>query len=119
MQPSIPKLTRSNLHRCLQRHGISRLPELETDKPPKKFKTYPIGSFHIDIAEVQTEEGNRYLFEAIDRTYKFADAELHERATRLNAKVLLEYLIEAVPYKIYTILADNGIRFAKRECTEG
>ena len=28
------------------------------DKEPKrKFKTYPIGYFHIDIAEVQTAEG--------------------------------------------------------------
>ena len=27
LQPSIPRLTRSALHRCLQRHGISRLPE--------------------------------------------------------------------------------------------
>ena len=29
LQPSIPHLTRSSLHRCLQRHGISRLPALE------------------------------------------------------------------------------------------
>ena len=32
----IPHLTRSSLHRCLQRHGISRLPEVEGDKPEKK-----------------------------------------------------------------------------------
>ena len=28
LQSSIPGLTRSSLHRCFQRHGISRLPEL-------------------------------------------------------------------------------------------
>lgn len=33
LQPSIPNLTRSSLHRCLQRHGINRLPEVEGDKP--------------------------------------------------------------------------------------
>lgn len=110
LQPTIPHLTRSNLHRCLQRHGISRLPEVEGDKPAKKkFKKYPIGYFHIDIAEVQTEEGKLYLFVAIDRTSKFAYAELHERATRL---------IAAVPYKIHTLLTDNGIQFAKRGGTE-
>ena len=27
LQPSAPHLTRSALHRCLQRHGISRLPD--------------------------------------------------------------------------------------------
>ena len=58
LQPTIPHLTRSSLHRCLQRHGISRLPEVEGSKPPKKtFKAYPIGHFHIDIAELQTAEG--------------------------------------------------------------
>jgi RNA-directed DNA polymerase len=36
LQPTIPHLTRSSLHRCLQRHGISRLPEVEGDKPAKK-----------------------------------------------------------------------------------
>jgi hypothetical protein len=28
----------------------------------RKFKSYPIGYFHIDIAEVRTEEGRLYLF---------------------------------------------------------
>lgn len=49
LQPTIPHLTRSSLHRCLQRHGISRLPEVEGDKPgKKKFKRYPIGYASLD-----------------------------------------------------------------------
>ena len=36
LQPTIPHLTRSSLHRCLQRHGISRLPEVEGDKPERR-----------------------------------------------------------------------------------
>jgi hypothetical protein len=40
LQPTIPNLTRSSLHRCLQHHGISRLPQVEGDKPDKrKFKS--------------------------------------------------------------------------------
>lgn len=59
LQPTIPTLTRSSLHRCLQRHGISRLPEVEGDTPAKmKFKTSPIGFFHVDSAEVQTAEAS-------------------------------------------------------------
>ncbi len=43
LQPTIPHLSRSSLHRCLHRHGISRLPEIEGAKPTtKKFKNYPI-----------------------------------------------------------------------------
>ena len=112
LQATIPHLTRSSLHRCLQRHGISRLPDVEGDKPTrKKFKSYPIGFFHIDIAEVQTAEGKLYLFVAIDRTSKFAFVQLVESANRLTASAFLVALIAAVPYKIHTILTDNGIQF--------
>ena len=113
LQATIPHLTRSSLHRCLQRHGISRLPEVEGDKPDKrKFKAYPIGYFHIDIAEVRTEQGKLYLFVAIDRTSKFAFVALHEKADRPTAARFLEALIAAVPYRLHTVLTDNGIQFA-------
>ena len=73
LQATIPHLTRSSLHRCLQRHGISRLPDVEDGKGiRRKFKSDPIGYFHIDIAEVRTAMGRLYLFVAIDRTSKFA-----------------------------------------------
>ncbi len=113
LQATIPNLTRSSLHRCLQRHGISRLPDIEGDKPDRrKFKTYPMGYFHIDIAEVRTEEGKLHLFVAIDRTSKFAFVELHEKADRPTAVRFLEALIAAVPYQLHTVLTDNGIQFA-------
>lgn len=68
LKATIPHLTRSSLHRCLQRHGISRLSDAEGDKPKRsKFKTYPIGYFHIDIAVVRTEMDRLSLFVAIDR----------------------------------------------------
>ncbi len=108
LQPSLPHLTRSSLHRCLQRHGISRLPEMTGDKPAKKrFKRYPIGYFHIDIAEVRTEEGKLYLFVGIDRTSKFAFVHLVEKAGKMNAAQFLRDLIAAVPYRLHTILTDN------------
>jgi transposase InsO family protein len=112
LQPTIPHLTRSSLHRCLQRHGVSRLPEVEGDKPDKrKFKRYPLGYFHLDIAEVRTEQGKLHLFVAIDRTSKFAFAELHEKATRRVAGDFLRALAAAVPYRIHTVLTDNGTHF--------
>jgi len=112
LQPTIPSLTRSSLHRCLQRHGISRLPEVEGETIAKtKFKSYPIGFFHIDLAEVRTAEGRLYMFVAIDRTSKFAFVELHREAKQRTAGDFLRRLIEAVPYKIHTVLTDNGIHF--------
>jgi transposase InsO family protein len=113
LQATIPKLTRSSLHRCLERHGVSRLPEVDGSKPKrKKFEHYPIGYFHIDLAEVRTAEGKLYLFVAIDRTSKFAVVELVERADMRAAAAFLEALLAAVPYRIHTVLTDNGIQFA-------
>jgi len=114
LQETIPRLTRSSLHRCFQRHGVSRLPKLEGDKPKKKFKEYPIGYVHIDIAEVRTEEGKLYLFVAIDRTSKLAYVELHERQTKAIAVDFLNNLIEVIPYRIHIILTDNGIQFTNQ-----
>jgi transposase InsO family protein len=112
LQATIPHLTRSSLHRCLQRHGISRLPEVEGDKPDKrKFKAYPIGYFHIDIAEIRTAEGKLYLYVAVDRTSKFAFVQVVRKTGRTSASAFLEALIKAVPYKIHTVLTDNGIQF--------
>ena len=112
LQPTIPHLTRSALHRCLQRHGISRLPDVEGDKPKRqRFKRYPIGFFHIDIAEVQTAEGKLYLFVAIDRTSKFAFTRLVEKAGKMAAAQFLRDLVAAVPYRLHTVLTDNGVQF--------
>ena len=103
LQATIPHLTRSSLHRCLQRHGISRLLDVEGDKPARrKFKPYPIGSFHIDIAEVRTAEGKAllseveglHLYVGIDRTSKFAFVQFVKSANRVTASAFLKALIE-------------------------
>jgi transposase InsO family protein len=56
-------------------------------------------------------EGKLYLLVAIDRTSKFAFVELHEKVTRQTAGDFLRRLIEAVPYKVHTVLTDNGTHF--------
>ena len=76
---------------------------------------YNIKTYHIDIAEVRTEEGKLYLFVAIDRACKFAYAELHEEANTAVAAQFLRHLIAAIPYKIHTVLTDNGIQFTNRK----
>ena len=114
LQATIPHLSRSSLHRCLQRHGISRLPDVQGDKPDKKkFKSYPIGYFYIDIAEVQTAEGKLYLYNvAIDRTSKFAFVKLVKKTGRSSASAFLEALIVGPSLtSCHTVLTDNGIQF--------
>ena len=90
------------------------MPDTDGDKPLRsKFKPYPLGYFHIAIADVRTAEGRLYLLVAIDRTSKFAFVELHEKATRRVAGNFLRALVAAVPYKIHTVLTDNGTHFTE------
>ena len=96
----------------MQRHVIPRLPNVEGDKPAgKKFKAYPIGFFHIDIAGVRMGEGKLYLYVGIDRASKFAFVELADKANAATARTFLGALVAAVPYKIKIVLTDNGIQF--------
>ncbi len=53
-----------------------------------------------------------HLFVAIDRTSKFAFARIVEKANTAAAIAFLDALVEAVPYRIETVLTDNGIQFA-------
>jgi len=58
----------------------------------QQFKTYPIGYFHIDIAQLQTTQGKLYMFVAIDRTSKFALVELVPSAGKMQASAFLNKL---------------------------
>src|SRR3954467_10698442 len=75
LKDTIPNLSRSALHRCLQRHGISRLPAGETAEKRKRFKIYDIGYVHIDSAELNHADGKAVMFLAIDRVSKFTYVE--------------------------------------------
>ncbi len=72
LRDSIPKLTRSSPHRCLERHGISRLP-VDPGKGAKRgrFASTTIGYVHIDISELRLAQGKLNMFLAIDRVSKF------------------------------------------------
>ncbi len=81
LRESIPRLTRSALHRCLERHGISRLPrDEEASSKRKRFAETRIGYVHIDSCELRSAEGKVHMFLAIDRVSKFAYVELHATA---------------------------------------
>jgi hypothetical protein len=69
LQATVPHLTRSSLHRLFQRQGVSRLPSAEGTRVRRKFKNYPIGYIHIDLAR-SDGRGKLYLFVAIDRVSK-------------------------------------------------
>jgi len=47
---------------------------------------------------------------------KFAVTQLADKADRRTAWEFLKHLLKAVPYRIHTILTDNGIQFAEQPC---
>ena len=51
------------------------------------------------------------LLVAIDRTSKFAFVEKHQKVACRTAGDFLRRLIAAVPYKVHTVLTDNGTHF--------
>ena len=113
LRDSIPKLTRSSLHRCLERHAISRLPE-NPDHASKrgKFVEAAIGYVHIDISELRLAEGKLNMFLAIDRVSKFTYVEFRDDAGKMNGADFLRGVVDAFPYAIHTVLTDNGMAFA-------
>ena len=113
LKDTIPNLSRSALHRCLQRHGISRLPIEETRTQRKRFKTYEIGYVHIDSCELRSAEGKVHMFLAIDRVSKFAYVELHATAEMATGAAFMRRVVAAFPYRIHTVLTDNGVAFTR------
>jgi transposase InsO family protein len=114
MKPRIPALTRSNLHRCLQHHDLSRLPKADDSESvheKKAFKAYPVGYVHIDITTLHHAQGKAYLFVAIDRTTKYVYAELYESMTSENAVLFLGNFLKHYVIKVTHILTDNGAQF--------
>ncbi len=112
LKDTIPNLSRSALHRCLQRHGISRLPEGEAKEKRGRFKTYDIGYVHIDSCELRHAEGKLVMFLAIDRVSKFTYIEFHDHAGKTEGAAFLRNVVQAFPYKIHIVLTDNGMAFA-------
>jgi Integrase core domain len=116
LQAALPHLTRSARHRCLKRHGISRLPEIAGTTPQKNQCTpSPSGYCHIDIAAVRTEEGTLSRFGAIERTSRCAYAARHPAAWKTVAAQCLRHRMAAVPNTRHPVLTANGIHLTHRE----
>src|SRR5215203_3989187 len=103
----------ADVHRCLVRHGISRLPRnVETTSKRKRFAETKIGYVHIDHCELRLAEGKLHMFLAIDRVSKFTHVAFFDAATKMNGAAFLREVIAVFPYAIHTVLTDNGMAFA-------
>ncbi len=125
-----PKMSRSALDRCLRRHGVSNLRELqkamqgeeEQKKKKPQFKSYEPGFIHIDVKylpQLQDKPTRDYLYVAIDRASRWVFLEIYPDKSAKSAASFLKKLIEKAPIKIKIILTDNGKEFTDRFCRTG
>lgn len=109
----IPHLTRSSLHRCLQRHGISRLPK--ADRSQRSSRTTRSATSTSTLPSYAMKAARASCMSPWTALSKLVFARIYRRATKLIAAGFLKTLIRWVPYRIHTILTDNGVQFVQRE----
>jgi transposase InsO family protein len=110
-----PKLSRSGVHRCLQRHSLSaRLTPQQA--PATAFHTdAPAGFIHIDVKYLPPLGRRRsYGYVAIDRATRFVYLEILANRRAATAAAFLERFLASFPLAVHTILTDNGSEFTDR-----
>ena len=116
-----PQVSRSGLDRCLRRHGVGNLRDLEpattSARTHKPFKHYEPGYVHIDVKylpQMPDETERRYLFVAIDRATRWVFVQIRPHKTAAAARGFLSAFNKAAPFKVRTLLTDNGSEFTDR-----
>ena len=108
------KLSRSAIHRCLKRHGISSRKAMPRHKP-QAFETSPCGFIHLDIKYLSTLGGKRaYAFVAIDRATRYVYVEILYERSAAAASAFFERFLTHFPYPVHTVLTDNGGEWTDR-----
>jgi transposase-like protein len=108
------KLSRSAIHRCLKRHGLSR--RAKPAKPPVGvFEQATVGFIHIDLKHLPALQRRKsYAFVAIDRATRYVYLEIHPRRDADTSAAFLKRFLAHFPHAVHTILTDNGAEFTDR-----
>lgn len=126
-----PQASRSALDRCLRRHGLSNLKALVreqegaqegSERSYKPFKAYEPGYVHVDVKylpQMADERARKYLFVAIDRATRWVYLEVRASKSAKAAEGFLKGLLAKAPFRVRTVLTDNGKEFTDRFCATG
>jgi IS30 family transposase len=108
------RLSRSAIHRCLHRHGISQ--RKKPDRPSVGvFQQTTVGFIHIDLKHLPALERRKsYVFVAIDRATRYVYVEIHRRRDAKTSAGFLTRFLAHFPHRVHTILTDNGAEFTDR-----
>jgi len=109
-----PNISRSALHRCLQRRGVSQ-PPAEPQPATQHFAPQPFGYVHVDLKHLTRLQGHpAYVFVAIERTTRFVHVEIVDDRRGATIAACLQRFLAAFGHPVHTILTDNGSEFTDR-----
>lgn len=112
LQATIPLLSRSALHRCFQRHGISRLPLSEDGQgPPKKsLRTTPSATCTSTLPKCRPKKASSTSLWPLIAPVRWPLRNCI-RAKRVVAAEFLRRVLDKLPYRVNTVLIYNGVQF--------
>jgi transposase InsO family protein len=109
-----PDISRSALHRCLKRHGVSQPPR-KTAPAAQRFAAQPFGYVHVDLKHLpRLHKKPAYVFIAIERTTRFVHVDIVQQRSGTTIAACLESFLQAFGHPVHTILTDNGSEFTDR-----
>jgi transposase InsO family protein len=109
-----PEISRSALHRCLKRRGVSARPS-NPKEAAQRFAPEPFGYVHVDLKHLSRLEGRpAYVFVAIERVSRFAHVEVVTDRSGPTIAACFERFLEAFGHPVHTVLTDNGSEFTDR-----
>lgn len=110
-----PRLSRSAIHRCLRRHGVSKPSKTQVAESYGSFDACGVGFIHVDLKHLTRLQGKpAFVFVAIDRATRFVHIEIVDKRDAAAIAGCLERFIAVFPYKITVVLTDNGAEFTDR-----
>ncbi len=118
LKPIIPALSRSALHRCLQRYGVSRVPKGQREKPPNA-ESWEECHFNLEIHALPEEIGGSYLCFEISELATCVFAQCVDGVSEFAAAEFLEALIEHAPFTILFIDTNDHEAFAGADESPG
>jgi transposase InsO family protein len=108
------EISRSALHRCLKRKGLSQPPR-DPKPATQSFAPEPFGYVHVDLKHLpRLQRQPAYVFVAIERATRFVHVAIVQDRSGATIAACLKAFLEAFGHPVHTILTDNGAEFTDR-----
>lgn len=114
------QIAQSTVHRVLQRHSLSRLPNYRRkyERQKHQWKRYekqqPGHRLQIDVKFLERIPGTSkrfYQFTAIDDCTRIRVLKIYDRCNQKTAIQFIDEVIRRLPFRIIVVQTDNGAEF--------